>query len=211
MNITRLPDDMRILHVQTPEEISRWAKEFERVYPMVFTQAPYFEATSAAKAREVWDHLTAIPENITLIALTPQETIAGFGIAIPLKAQRDVATSISGLIPVPHTFYLAELGVLEEHRGCGLGRSLVRRRMQLIDRQRYEGVMLRVAEDRNTSKSMYEAMGFEDMGVYMDVSADRVDGTTRSDKRLFLHCVLSQMKLDRADSVQGAEDVCSGK
>ena len=68
--------------------------------------------------------------------------------------------------------------------------------MELIDRVRYEGVVLRVAEGRNTSMMMYQEMGFEDMGVDMEVEAKRTDGEVRRDKRLFLYCVLSQIDVD---------------
>ena len=134
----------------------------------------HFEDISHEDAVAVWDRLTAVPENITLLAIDTNDDVLGFGIAIPLNKQKDVSTELTGLIPVPHTFYLAELGVLPSARGRGLGRELVKQRMDLIDRERYAGVVLRVAEGRNTSKPAYEAMGFEDMGVY-----DGGGGTSR--------------------------------
>ena len=195
MVLTKLDDGTRIIHVKTAEMVEQWRDGFAASYPTVFTGAPYFENLTEADALSVWEHLTQIPDNITLIAANDQDRVIGFGIAIPLSRQRDVSTELNGLIPVPHTFYFAELGVLPEARGRGLGRTLVKWRMELIDRERYEGAVLRVAEGRNTSMLMYQEMGFEDMGVYMDVEATRVDGETRKDRRLFLHCVLSQVDM----------------
>ena len=154
-----------------------------------------FEQLTKEDALNVWDKLTEIPENITLIAASPTNQVLGFGIAIPLAKQKDVSPVITGLIPVPTTVYFAELGVLPEARGRGLGRMLVKHRMDLINRERYTGAVLRVAENRNTSKLMYEEMGFEDMGVYMDVEAQRIDGVVNHDRRLFLYCVLSQVDI----------------
>jgi hypothetical protein len=37
---------------------------------------------------------------------------------------------------------------------------------------------------------MYMRRGYEDMGVYMEVGARRVDGKVTTDRRLFLHKVL---------------------
>jgi len=195
MNLTTLEDGTRIIHIKTSELVTQWRNGFADSYPIVFTGAPYFEELTRDDALKVWDHLTQIPENITLIAADPDDRVIGFGIAIPLPKQRDVSIELTGLIPVPHTFYLAELGVMPEARGRGLGRTLVRWRMELMDRERYEGVVLRIAEGRNTSLLMYQAMGFEDMGVYMDVEATRTDGEIRKDRRLFLYCVLSQVDI----------------
>ena len=205
MSSERTPDSTTILHINTPELVDQWRARFAESYPAVFTGAPYFEDISNADAVAVWDRLTAVPENITLLAINSSNDVLGFGIAIPLNKQKDVSTELTGLIPVPHTFYLAELGVLPSARGRGLGRALVKQRMDLIDRERYAGVVLRVAEGRNTSKLMYEAMGFEDMGVYMEVEAPRVDGTRSNDRRLFLYCVLSQVEMDTQSEDAGSK------
>jgi ribosomal protein S18 acetylase RimI-like enzyme len=194
MDLTTLEDQTRIIHVDTLDLVETWRDGFAQAYPAVFTGAPYFEKISRKDALLVWDTLTETPEHITLVAANPAGEVLGFGIAIPLLRQRDVAIALTGLIPVPHTFYLAELGVCPEARGRGLGRTLVHRRMALINKELYTGAVLRVAEGRNTSRLMYEEMGFEDMGVDMAVKVTRVDGESRTDRRLFLHCVLSQME-----------------
>ena len=51
-------------------------------------------------------------------------------------------------------------------------------------------MLLRTSAARNTSYEMYRKTGFEDTGVYMEVPARRNDGTTRTDRRLFLSMVL---------------------
>jgi hypothetical protein len=56
--------------------------------------------------------------------------------------------------------------------------------------------VLRVSTSHLSSIAMYRSMGFEEMGVYMDVSARRTDGRVTSDRRQFLSAVVSQIKLD---------------
>jgi ribosomal protein S18 acetylase RimI-like enzyme len=57
-------------------------------------------------------------------------------------------------------------------------------------------VLLRVSTNNTPSSEMYRAMGFEDMGVYMDVNSMRTDGRVSTDRRFFMSHVLSQVPLD---------------
>ena len=79
----------------------------------------------------------------------------GFGIGAPASSKPDIARDLRGLLPVPHTYYLAELGVLESARGDGLGKTLVAQRLELIDHQKFTHVVLRVSAIRNLSYDMY--------------------------------------------------------
>ena len=63
-------------------------------------------------------------------------------------------------------------------------------RLELIDNERYRYVLLRTSAVRNASYEMYRRMGFDDTGVYMEVPARRLDGTTHTDRRLFLSKVV---------------------
>jgi ribosomal protein S18 acetylase RimI-like enzyme len=192
MLVKELDDGVMVLRVESPEEANRWRTGFIGAYQTVFMGPPYHERFYPSEAEGVWTRLTQLPSNITLLAVD-RGKVAGFGIAIPLAAQTAVARHLTGLASIPHTFYLAELGVLPEYRARGLGRCLVAERMALIDRDRYESVVLRVSASRGGSYEMYAAMGFRDMGVYMEVQSLRTDGSVRSDRRLLLHCVLSQL------------------
>lgn len=130
------------------------------------------------------------PENLTLLALKGQAEVVGFGLAVPIIARRDIVRELSGLIPVRHSYYLSELGVLESCRGTGLGSQLVKLRLDSIDKQRYTHVVLRTSAIKTTSYKMYIKLGFDDMGVYMEVPSLRQDGRETTDRRLFLSRVL---------------------
>lgn len=188
----------RLVPIETDAQRARWRPDFIGAYQTVFQRAPYFERFTPAEADGVWRRLTTTPDNISLVAATPEDRIVGFGIGIPLRFQRDVARELTGLVGPHETFYFAELGVLPQYRGHGVGRSLVRARLERIPRDRFTCAVLRASASRDGSFELYSAMGFSEMGVTQDVPNLRVDGRVTTDRRVFLHCVLSQMRLDDA-------------
>lgn len=188
----------RLVPIETDAQKARWRADFIGAYQTVFQRSPYFERFTPAEADGIWRRLTTTPGNITLIAATPKDRIVGFGSAIPLRFQRDVAQELSGLVGTAETFYFAELGVLPEFRGLGVGRALVRARLERIPYDRFSAVVLRASASRDGNFALYSAMGFDEMGVTQDVPNLRVDGRVTTDRRVFLHCVLSQMRLDEA-------------
>lgn len=183
-----------IHRLTTPADCADCRGEFIGAYQTVFGDPPYNERYTTAEAEGQFRRLTETQDHITLIA-RKEGKLAGFAIAVPLASQPAVARELPGLVPVPHAYYLAELGVLEDHRGSGLGRHLVRTRIKQMDTERYSHVVLRVSAARNASYDMYMSMDFDDMGVYMEVSVRRTDGQVRSDRRLFLSRMISQVPL----------------
>ncbi len=200
MVITELSDGIVVRRITGPEDVTTWRAGFIGAYQTIFSGPPYNERFYPSEAEGVYQKLTSTPNNISLVATRGIDEVVGFGIAIPLSAKEPVAKELTGLLPIAHTFYLAELGVLERWRGREMGRTLVRERLRLIDAARFSQVVLRVSTAHLSSISMYRSMGFEEMGVYMDVSAMRTDGRVTSDRRQFLSAVVSQIKLeDHAD------------
>lgn len=189
-------EDVNIRRITTSAEVAQWRAAFIGAYQTIFSGFPYFERWYPAEAEGVYRRMTSLEDNITLVATRGTDQIVGFGIAIPVLGNRAVAAHLTGLVPLRHTFYLAELGVLDTYRGKGVGRTLVRERLRLIDPKRYSHVVLRVSTNHNPSSEMYKAMGFEEMGVYMDVSAMRTDGKVTTDRRMFLSKLLSQVEID---------------
>ena len=185
------PDGIRLVRITRPEEVIAYRASFAGAYQDVFSEPPYSERISPSEAESALSRYLQVPEHVTLLALQGRSKVVGFGIAVPLVARPEIARELRGLIPVQHTFYLAELGVLESQRARGLGTSLVKVRLGLIDRHRYSHVVLRTSAVRNASYEMYMRLGFDDMGVYMEVPARRADGTVKTDRRLFLSRVLT--------------------
>lgn len=184
-------DGIRIVQIRRPEDAAPFRASFAGAYQDIFSEPPYNERFSLDEAEGVLTGFLQIPDNITLLALKGEETVVAFGIGIPASARADVARELRGLIPVAHSYYLAELGTLDGWRGRGLGRQLVQLRLALIDQRRYSHVVLRTSAVRNSSYEMYLGMGFDDTGVYMEVPSRRVDGMVTTDRRLFLARVLT--------------------
>ncbi len=193
-------DGVRLVVVDDAEARRRWRPGFIGAYQTVFAGAPYYERFTPSEAEGVWLRLTAQPDNLTIVAIGPSEKVVGFGIGIPLAGQRDVARRLDGLVSVAHTYYLAELGVLPAFRGQGIAHRLVRARLERIDPARYRAVVLRAPSVRG-DYPLYTPLGFEETGETMDVSNLRVDGRVTSDRRVFLHCVLSQIRLDARPAI----------
>jgi ribosomal protein S18 acetylase RimI-like enzyme len=194
MVIQELSDEICIRRIMTQEDAIAWRGGFIGAYQTIFSGHPYYERFYPSEAEGIWQKLTSTPQNISLVATRGIDEVLGFGIGIPLTAKEPVAKELTGLVPIPHTFYLAELGVMEKWRGKAIGRALVRQRLRHIDTHRYSHAVLRVATNHTSSIAMYRALGFEEMGVYMEVSAMRIDGRVTTDRRQFLSAVLSQIK-----------------
>ena len=178
------------------DDAQAWRAGFVGAYQSVFSGFPYFERFYPSEAEGVYRKLLKTPGAVVLVATRGVSQVVGFSAAYPLVHKTSVAAELTGLVPIKHTFYLAELGVLEKYRGKGIGACMVKERVRLIDRDRFSHVVLRVSMNNNPSSEMYRAKGFEEMGVHMDVSAMRTDGRVTTDRRMFMSRVLSQVQVD---------------
>ena len=183
-------DGLRIVRLLGPQDAEPWRAAFAGAYQAIWSEPPYDERYFPDEAEGVLLRAVRLPDHVTLLAVRDSGIVAGFGIAYPVQAKSDVAREIRGLLPVEDTFYFAELGVLDDYRARGLGQELVQLRLALMDKSRFHHVLLRTSALRNASYEMYMRLGFQDTGVYMEVPARRNDGSTRTDRRLFLSMVL---------------------
>ena len=192
--IVRELDDGIVIRRVT-DDADDWRAAFIGAYQTIFSGPPYHERYYPSEAEGVYRTLTTAPGNITLLATRGLTSVVGFGVAIPLVSKPPVAVELTGLVPIKHTMYLAELGVMESHRSLGLGKILVQERLNAMDRNNFSHVVLRVSAGENPSYRLYKDLGFEEMGVYTEVSSMRIDGRVKTDRRLFLSKVLSQVGL----------------
>ena len=187
-----MSEEIRICHIQSPTEALLYRASFVGAYQTVFSQPPYSERFYPDEAQSVLQRMLETPNQITLLAVSGRSTVVGFGMGVPLVSRPDVSRHMHGLLPVDHTFYLAELGVLPAYRGNGLGRELVRKRLEMVNTDRFSHAVLRTSVSRDAAQNLYLELGFEDIGVYMEVRSRRIDGSVRSDRRLFLSKVLTR-------------------
>lgn len=188
--IAERPDGIRVIRVHNLDEGLPWRAAFAGAYQAIWAEPPYNEEFAPDEAAAVLRRSLETVDNLTLLAVRDPGVVVGFGIAIPVLARPDVVREVRGLLPIDHTSYFAELGVVDAARGSGLGRQLIELRLELLDRRRFTHVLLRTSASRHAAYEMYLGLGFEDTGVYMEVPSRRVDGRTRTDRRLFLAKVL---------------------
>ena len=186
------PDGIRIVRISTPDEALPYKASFAGAYQDIFSEPPYNERFFPSEALSILHRYLQSAENICLLAVRGRSKVVGFGIGVPAASKPDIGRDLRGLLPVAHTYYLAELGVLESARGQGIGKTLVGQRLDLIDHQKFTHVVLRVSAVRNLSYDMYIDMGFDDIGVYTEVHSRRTDGRVSTDRRLFLSKLLSR-------------------
>jgi len=183
-------DGLTILRLASPADGDAWRAAFAGAYQEIWSEPPYNERFSSEEAGAVLPRTLRIPDQITLLAVRDSGVVAGFAMAYPVSSKPDVVRDIRGLLPIDHTFYFAELGIMEAWRHAGLARQLIERRLELIDKARFTHVLLRTSATKNAAYDMYKRMGFEDTGVYMEVASRRNDGSFRTDRRLFMAKVL---------------------
>ncbi len=192
LTVAERDDGLRILRIESPAEAEPWAPAFAGAYQEIWSEPPYNERFSSEEACAVLARALRIPDNIVLLAVRDSGLVGGFGFAFPVSSKPDVVREIRGLLPIDRTFYFAELGVMERWRRTGLANQLIALRLGLIDRERYDHVIMRTSAQKNAPYDMYKKMGFEDTGVYMEVPARRNDGSFRTDRRLFMAKVLDR-------------------
>lgn len=179
-------DGIRLIRVRSLDEAAPYRASFAGAYQAIFAEPPYQERFFPSEAQAILRAAIETPGNITVLAVRGLTQVVGFGLGLPAAHRGDVKRELRGLLGINQTYYLAELGVLPAWRGAGLGKALVRHRLRLVDRRVYTNVLLRTSAARTASYEMYVGLGFEDMGVYMEVPSRRVDGTVKTDRRLFL-------------------------
>lgn len=186
----RPEEGVQILRIESQAEADPWRASFAGAYQAIWSEPPYNERFYPEEAEAVLRHALDVRDNVTLLAVRDSGLVVGFAISYPLVAKADVAREVRGLLPTEDTIYFAELGVLDRWRKHGLGHQLVDLRLQLVDPARFHYVLLRTSAVRNTSYELYRRLGFDDTGVYMEVASRKVDGGTRTDRRLFLSKVV---------------------
>ena len=179
-------DGIRIIRLHSQAHSLAYRAAFAGAYQTVFSDPPYNERFYPSEAQAVLRHHLETPGHIVLLAVKGIAQVVGFGLAVPAHLQGAVSRELQGLLPVRRSIYMSELGVLRRYRKTGLGSQLVQLRLSIMDRSRYDHVVLRTSASRDGAYEMFMRLGFEDMGVYMEVASRRIDGSVSTDRRLFL-------------------------
>ena len=179
-------DGIRVLRMESQEDAEPWRAAFAGSYQAIWAEPPYSERWFPDEAEGVLRRNLSVAENQTMLAVRESGVVAGFAMGCPVSAFHVVVREIRGLLPIEATWYFSELGVLEQYRGRGLGHQLLELRLAALRRDRYPNVLMRISASKGSAYEMYLRMGFVDTGVYTEVPSRREDGSTRTDRRVYL-------------------------
>ena len=169
---------------------------FIRTYQEAFGGPPYFETYSDEEVtEEVW--LPHVKHGIVVLAFD-NDHVVGFGCAMP--ASKSPAEVVEFLIrhqgaasslpdDIDHMWYMSELGVATSHRRRGIGYSLVKHRLAMIDQRGDTHYVFRTAADGSNSIHLYRKIGAVELADLQDVSvSDQVKlNGSQSTERVYLH------------------------
>ena len=174
-----------LLAIDNEEAFQPYLESFALAFQSVFTSPPYHEQFLLSEATALAEFHLETKQRWTLLALL-DDTVVGFGLACSLRNYPEISRHIHGLLPPKYTHYFAELGVLPEHRQQGLGKEITRQYINWVDQQPFNNVLMRISDTPTLANQMFVDLGFEDMGVSMEITSRKTDGTFRKDRRLFL-------------------------
>ena len=183
--MSTIPSDIQIIKCADANALQPYITSCALAYREVFSNPPYNEEFQLSEAEAILQHHIQIPEQMTFLAVNKEDVI-GFGLACPVQSYPEITRQIRGLLPMKYTYYFVELGVTSAWRRKGIGRHLTEAQLEAIDGDRYQHILLRTSYHQDASYQMYTSMGFEDMGVYSEISARRIDGSIQTDRRQFL-------------------------
>ena len=89
-------------------------------------------------------------------------------IGLRLAKLPGISRHIHGLLPPKYTL-LRRLGVVPEHRQQGLGKQITQRYLDWVDEQPCNHVLMRISDTPSLVNQMFIDMGFEDIGVSMEL------------------------------------------
>ena len=188
-------DGIRLIKIESIAQARPFRPSFAGAYQTVFAEPPYNERFYPSEAGAVLTQILESPDHMAIFAVRGETQVVGFGLGVPVASYTVIQRQLRGLLPVKHSYYFAELGGLEPYRRKGIGRSLTQTRVQLVDPNRFSHIVLRTSVARDASYTLYQELGFEDMGVYTEISSRRTDGSVRTDRRMFLSRLIEPTRL----------------
>jgi len=179
-----------LLKAEKMADLRSYKASFVGVYQAVFSEQPYSQRLFPIEAQAVLKRNLETAGHSSLFLVMGATQVLGFGLGVPLDSRQDACRELRGLLDVSHTYYLSEFGVLPKYRERGLGRLILERRLEEIDRDIFSHAVVRISTADDAARHLYSKLGFEEVGVFQEVMGRRNDGSVRSDRRMFLSKVL---------------------
>lgn len=151
---------MKIIKVDK-QNYEKYKTNYIEIYKNIFSKAPYFEIFTNEEAEEVYQ-LSLLDSSISLLAIKDNQII-GFALGIQLSIHNDekFKTLTNTYFNLDKVLYNAELGVLPEYRGLGIGSTLINKRIFFAKNMGYETICMRTKKEGSMSISLYQKLGFK--------------------------------------------------
>ena len=172
------------------------ADGLREVYRLSFAEPPWEEEFGDQEIDEILLEGFRHPESQLFVARKGKRVVA-FGIGFPLNYHHKVAEHLSGCPDFDNAkaMYMADVAVHPDFRGQGLGQLMIDTRLRNLP-DWCESVVMRTAREGSKSKPIYEKRNFNVLvGWDQLVMSKRLDGTERTDPRIFLHCRVADIVL----------------
>lgn len=114
-------------------------------------------------------------------------TVCGAILSCPLQHDKLLPDDIRQNFNIQKCVYLAEMMVQEKKRGQGIGKKMMSRFLETIDKSRFTDAFIRVWEENIPALTLYKRMGFEPISTIEQIKTN-VNGTdTFVMKKIYLH------------------------
>lgn len=180
-----------IILISNIAELEPFLPSLCKTYQIVFSTSPYNERFYPNEVDNLMRRHIEGKDQSTILVVKEQRVI-GFGLASPVNNHPDISRRVRGLLPIKQTYYIAEIGILPDCRRKGLGQKILEQHMKNMDPEKFNYIVLRSSISEDPAHFMFQKMGFEDMGVYMDIHSRKTDGATRIDHRALLSRMVNE-------------------
>ena len=178
---------MKIIIVNK-KNYEQYKSDYIEIYKEIFSKTPYFEIFTDKEAEEVY-RLSLLDSTISLLVIKDNQII-GFALGIKLSIHNDEKFKMltSEYFNLDKVLYNAELGVLPEYRGLGIGSKLVDKRVLFAKDMGYEIICMRTKKEGSMSISLYQKLGFKILeGVEEISSTEKNIIENKKDVRIILY------------------------
>lgn len=114
-------------------------------------------------------------------------TVCGAILSCPLKYDKSLPPEIRRKFCVQHCIYLAEMMVGEEKRGQGIGKKMMSKFLESIDKSLFTDAFIRVWEENIPALNLYKKMGFEPVSTIKQTKTKANGTDTFVMKKIYLH------------------------
>ena len=153
----------------------------------------YVEAFSSGKSEQYID-LVNLNKYIKLVltegyAHIAMENNAVYGAILicPLKLDNDLPNEIAEKFTIANCLYVAEMMVIENTRGKGIGKNLLKEFFEKSDKERYSDAFIRVWDENIPAISLYEKMGFSYISSIIQTKTKVDKSGTFEMNKIYLH------------------------